>query len=345
MSQQSQTVLVTGANGYIGNAVCRAFVQAGWIVYGLVRKLDTFSDLAAEEIIPIQGSIGDNAFVPVLLAQQKTFNVIVSTTEILGKFESHFQDIVSMLLVVSEKSNEAGVRPLVMFTSGCKDYGMTGRADSEDLAPHTEASPLNPPAVVAERCLASPKIFEYPHAFDAVILRPTTVFGRSGSYYGPFFELAQLAKETATPLILPADPRSIVHGTHVDDCANAYLSIAESDRARVAGQCYNISSRRYETLDEIAEVLVEEYGLEKGIVYDPPQNKPVDQFDIVQFLTGFSQWVGSDKLRQDVGWKDRRLLFTEGLKAYRLAYEAAAKSGHSNVTRVKGYMKAFAALN
>ncbi|CAI7570470.1 unnamed protein product [Penicillium palitans] len=210
-----------------------------------------------------------------------------------------------------------------MFTSGCKDYGMTGRADSEDLAPHTEASPLNPPAVVAERCLASPKIFEYPHAFDAVILRPTTVFGRSGSYYGPFFELAQLAKETATPLILPADPRSIVHGTHVDDCANA----------------------RYETLDEIAEVLVEEYGLEKGIVYDPPQNKPVDQFDIVQFLTGFSQWVGSDKLRQDVGWKDRRLLFTEGLKAYRLAYEAAAKSGHSNVTRVKGYMKAFAALN
>ncbi|KAJ5405666.1 hypothetical protein N7465_006950 [Penicillium sp. CMV-2018d] len=244
---------------------------------GLVRKLDTFSDLAAEEIIPIQGSIGDNSFVPVLLAQQKTFNVIVSTTEILGKFESHFQDVVSMLLAVSEKSNEAGVRPLVMFTSGCKDYGMTGRADSEDLAPHTEASPLNPPAVVAE-----------------LILRPTTVFGRSGSYYGPFFELAQLAKETTTPLILPADPTSIVHGTHVDDCANAYLSIAESDRAWIAGQCYNISSRRYETLDEIAEVLVEEYGLEKGIVYDPPQNKPVDQFDIVQFLTGFSQWVGID---------------------------------------------------
>lgn len=70
-------------------------------MYGLVRKLDTFSDLAAEEINPIQGSIGDNAFVPVLLAQQKTFNVIVSTTEILGKFESHLQDIVSMLLVVS----------------------------------------------------------------------------------------------------------------------------------------------------------------------------------------------------------------------------------------------------
>lgn len=345
MPYRSQTVLVTGANGYIGNAVCRAFVQAGWTVYGLVRKPEAISALAAEEIIPVQGAIGDNSFVPALFTHQKTFNAIVSTTEIVGHFESHFKDIVSMLLALSEKSNEGGVRPLVMFTSGCKDYGMTGRADSENLAPHTESSPLNPPAALAARSLASLKIFQYSHAFDAVLLRPTTVFGRSSSYYGPFFELARHAKETGTRLILPAYSTSIVHGTHVDDCANAYVSIAEYDRAQVAGQCYNVSSRRYETLDEIAQALVREYGLEKGVVYEPPEKKPGDSFDIVQVLTGFSQWVGSDKLRQDVGWKDRRLLFTEGLKAYRLAYEAAAKSGHSNVTRVKGYMKAFAASN
>lgn len=341
MYVQSKTVLVTGANGYIGNAACRAFVQAGWTVYGLVRKLDALSDLAAEEIIPVQGSIGDNSFVPRLLAQQKTFNAIVSTTDTVHHFESHFQDIVSMLLVVSEASNAAGVRPLVMFTSGCKDYGMTGRADSEGLAPHTEASPMNPPGLLAARSLASPRIFQYSHAFDAVLLRPTTVFGRSSSYYGPFFELAQYAKDTSTPLILPAHPKSIVHGTHVDDCANAYVSIAESDLARVAGQCYNVSSRRYETLDEIAQVLVQEYTLEKGVLYEPPQNKPGDQFDIVKVLTGFSQWVGSDKLRQDVGWKDRRQLFTEGLKAYRVAYEAAMKSADSNVSGVKGYIEAF----
>ncbi|OQE36982.1 hypothetical protein PENCOP_c011G04799 [Penicillium coprophilum] len=342
MALQSQTVLVTGANGYIGNAVCRAFVQAGWTVYGLVRRSDAFTDLAAEEIIPVHGSIGDDSFVPALLTQQKTFNVIVSTTENVGNFKSHFKDIVSMLLAVSESSNASGVRPLVMFTSGCKDYGMTGRDDSEGLAPHTEASPLDPPSTIADRCFTSPKIFQYSHAFDAVLLRPTTVFGRSSSYYGPFFELAQHAKYTSTPLILPAHPKSIVHGAHVDDCANAYVSIAEFDRTRIAGQCYNISSNRYETLDEIAQVLVEEYNLENGVVYEPPLHKPGSQFDIVQILTGFSQWVGSEKLRQDVGWKDRRHLFSEGLKAYRLAYEAAVESGHSNVSRVKGYIEAFA---
>lgn len=147
---------------------------------------------------------------------------------------------------------------------------MTGRADSEGLAPHIEASPLNPPAAIADRSLLSPKNFQCSHAFDAVLLRPTTLFGRSGSYYGLFFELAQHAKDTRIPLILPAHPKSIVHGTHVDDCANAYISIADFDRAQVTGQCYNVSSRRYETLDEIAQVLIQECSLEKSVLFEPP---------------------------------------------------------------------------
>jgi hypothetical protein len=30
-------------------------------------------------------------------------------------------------------------------------------------------------------------------------------------------------------------------------------------------------------------------------------------------LMAFSQWVGSEKLRRDTGWKDRRMLFSKGL--------------------------------
>lgn len=31
-------------------------------------------------------------------------------------------------------------------------------------------------------------------------------------------------------------------------------------------------------------------------------------------LMGFSQWVGSEKLRRDTGWKDRRMVFSEGIR-------------------------------
>jgi NAD(P)-dependent dehydrogenase (short-subunit alcohol dehydrogenase family) len=125
LSFNRKTALVTGANGYIGNAVCRVFVRAGWTVYGLARKQEALQALAAEEIIPVHGALGDNSFLTSLFARQKTFDVIVSTTEHLPDFGSHFNNIMSMILEVAKSSSSLGVRQLLLFSSGCKDYGMT----------------------------------------------------------------------------------------------------------------------------------------------------------------------------------------------------------------------------
>ena len=45
-------------------------------------------------------------------------------------------------------------------------------------------------------------------------------------------------------------------------------------------------------------------------------------------LIGFSQWTGSNKLRELTGWKDQRQLFSKGLQQYRLAYEVAIARGY-----------------
>ena len=50
-----KTVLVTGANGYVGNAVAKAFARAGWRTYGLVRREGAVGDLARSEIQPHVG--------------------------------------------------------------------------------------------------------------------------------------------------------------------------------------------------------------------------------------------------------------------------------------------------
>ena len=52
-----RTVLVTGANGYVGNAVAKAFSRAGWRTYGLVRREGAVGDLARSEIQPLVGPI------------------------------------------------------------------------------------------------------------------------------------------------------------------------------------------------------------------------------------------------------------------------------------------------
>lgn len=334
MSQsKAKSVLVTGANGYIGNAVARAFVRAGWTTYGLVRNPQAITSLAAEEIIPVLGSAADLSFLNDLHARTRSLDVIVSTTEQIMDYIPHYKDTITLLRTLAKTSNDAGVRPLILFTSGCKDYGMTGLDKSEGLAPHTEQSPLNTPPFVINRAKYAVKVFEHTDLFDAVLLRPTTIYGLSGSFYGPLLDAAAKAAEKGV-LELPADPNSILHGTHVDDCAEAYVLIAQhTDRNEVKGQCYNISGFKYETLQEVADALVKEYHLSGGVRFLPQDEKK--GIDVVQLLVSFSQWVGSGKLRKNIGWSDRRKLFSKGLHAYRLAYEAAVAQKHDGVERIQ----------
>lgn len=119
------------------------------------------------------------------------------------------------------------------------------------------------------------------------------------------------------------DGNTIVHALHVDDCAEAYVALAQSKREVVAGQCYSISSRRFETVNEVLNALVKEYGIPGGVKYVEREGAPGPRAK----LLGFSQYVGSEKLRKDTGWTDKRKLFSEGINQYRVAYEAAVERG------------------
>ena len=344
---KSRTVLVTGANGYLGNAVCRAFVRAGWTTYGLVRRSSAMQDLAAAEIVPIHGSASDLPFLDVLFSQTATVDVVVSTTEQVLDYVPHYEETVRMLRALAQRSGHEGVRPLVLFTSGCKDYGMTALAGDEGLRAQDEETPLamgsgsnKPPEFVQTRAKYAMRIFEHIDVFDATVLRPTTLFGLSGSYYGPLLDAASTAAKAGTALVLPGHPRSILHGTHVDDCAEAYVAIAEKSEV-AQGKCYNISGHQYETLEAIARALSKEYSLKDGVEHDygieNEDGIPI-QLDVFKLLCGFSQWVESEKVRRETGWRDRRQLFSKGLKMYRLAYEGAVEHGHVSVEKVRGLL-------
>lgn len=168
---QPRNVLVTGANGYIGNAVARAFVRAGWTTHGLIRSASGAQALAVEEILPIIGSIDDLSSHDKIASQlPSTVDTIVSVTEDWSDYVSHYNKIVALLRTISEISTANGLVPLVIFTSGCKDYGVGPHlANDPSLAPHTEESPVNPPAFLQLRTQFSQKIFENSDAFLPVL--------------------------------------------------------------------------------------------------------------------------------------------------------------------------------
>lgn len=336
-----QTVVVTGANGYIGNAVARAFVRAGWLTYGLLRSASGAQALEAEEVLPVAGSIDDVGSHGDVAGQlPSAIDVIVSTTEDLRDYVAHYNNTIALLRTISSKSAASGVVPLVIFTSGVKDYGPGPHfANDPRLAPHTEESPLNPPSRLAFRTEHSMKIFDHKDAFSPVLVRPTNVHGRSSSFAGIFFELARKAADAGEPLLLPSHPEGIFHCMHVDDCGDAYVAIASHPaRGEVEGQVFNISAGRYETVDEVARALASEYGIAGGLEYVDPAGLAPGGSPWPPLLINFPQWVCSEKVRRVTGWSDRRPLLTEALHAYRAAYEAAKASGHENVQKVSAVL-------
>lgn len=335
----ARVVLVTGANGYIGNAVARAFVRAGWITYGLVRSPLSVQKLAAEEVIPVVGIIDSReTHESIREALPARLDVIVSTTESLKDYGFHFENTVHLLRLLSAFSTAAGRQPTVIFTSGCKDYGIGPHVHGEaGPPPHTEETPLRPPPAVAARTKFSVKIFDHTDVFWPVLVRPTNVFGRGSTYYQNFFAVAEQIADQGGRFIMEAPPNHIIHALHVDDCADAYVAIASHPRVdEVRGQVFNISSHRYETVDEISRALITEYNIQGDPEYVDPKGREAVLW--MPMLVNFPQWVDSTRLRTVTGWKDRRPLFSEALHVYRLAYEAAKEAGDEGVLRVQHLM-------
>ncbi|GJC87855.1 hypothetical protein ColLi_10693 [Colletotrichum liriopes] len=323
-----KTVFVTGANGYIGNAVARAFVAAGWTTYGLVRSLSAATALAQEEIVPVIGAIDDRAAHANIQGHlPPTLNAIVSVTENILDYIPHYQNTIQLLRTLGEASSAAGLKPLVIFTSGCKDY---------------EESPINTIPLLFDRATYATKIFDHSDVFAPVLVRPTNVYGRSSSFYKAFFDVAAKAAAEGNPLLLSASPNNIVHALHVDDCAEAYVAIAaHPSRAEVEGQVFNISAQRYETVDEVAQALRIEYGIQGGLQYVEISALKEGEDPWPPGIINFPQWTDSTKLTNVTGWKHHRPLFSESIHVYRLAYEETKAAGHENISKVDGYLQAW----
>lgn len=316
-----KTVLVTGANGYIGRAVAQSFQRAGYKTLGLIRSSQSAHALQNHTIIPIVGSAKDRESTLQAIKQHaKVIDIVVSTTDDKNDFAGHFNDTIALFRAIARTSAEHGVRPLVLMTSGCKDYGAQDELDGNpNLRGHTEESPLQPPEFLKQRTTYSQKILDE-ESFDSVVLRPTLVHGGDSSWLGGFFHMAEQAKSKNKPLRFAADPRTIIHSMNVHDCGDAYVALANhSNRADIAGQCFNISpGNRYETLGDIGDALVKSYGL-TGVEYDPPK---VNIITPTNALINFSQFVGSEKLRGLTGFTDSRPMFAQDLERYRAEYEA-----------------------
>ncbi|MFH1941793.1 MAG: NAD-dependent epimerase/dehydratase family protein [bacterium] len=167
-------VLVTGANGFVGAALCRKLVERGDEVRGLVRKT---SDLSLLEGIPIQKVVGSLNDLNSLKDATETIELVIHAAASVtdwGTYESFHRVNVDGTRTILKASVRAGVKRFV-FVSTVAVHSFIGAEEMDESSPQL---PTRFPYCRTKR-EAEALVMEAHHRgrMDVVIVRPGDVFG------------------------------------------------------------------------------------------------------------------------------------------------------------------------
>ncbi|KAI9758810.1 MAG: DEIH-box ATPase [Chaenotheca gracillima] len=216
-------VLVLGATGYIGEALCASLLRSSHVVYGLARSEAKAKQLASQEITPVSGSIPDSTGGYLDLIRTHSIDVAVDCSGAYLEAASIVRDLQQIGRERLEAHKKAGLvggpKLGFIYIGGTWVHGTSNETGINDLTPvGTEGAPAPPAKVVAWRPELERTVLASRDVLDVCIVRPGLVYGRStplfGLWLGPVFGAIQAkAKEVS----ITAEPNTYLSLIHVDD--------------------------------------------------------------------------------------------------------------------------------
>lgn len=274
---KDHAVVVTGAAGFIGNAVAARLHNEG----SHVVALDDFSTGRATTVAPgvpvvacdvrdrdqIEDAVPDTVDAIVHCAAQSSGEV--SFDDPWDDMTRHVHATIRLLEVAKARRVKR-----FLYTSSMAAYGQP-----TDL-PARESDPLHPLSFYGAGKAATENYVRLFTGADRefVILRPFSV-------YGPGQDLANLRQGMISIYLaqLITTGRIVVKGSlerfrdfvHIDDAVDAF--IAAVSRRECSGQTMNLCSSRPTTVKQVIDSLLEAAGLDWSVV-EVAQGTPGDQF-------------------------------------------------------------------
>lgn len=297
-------VFITGATGYIGNAVAANLARAGHEVYGLARSAEKGQRLFAIEVTPV---IGEMAKPETYMAAADKCQVLIHcAAEYSAQNAELDRRTVNELLKSANKSEQPR---LFVYTSGVWVYGSTG------LTAADESTRLNPPAVVSKRAENEGIIVAANKGLvRTIILRPGCVYGGSGGLTASWFQSAE--KEGSARIVGDGSFRwSMVH---VSDLAEGYRLAVESPWG---GEIFNLTDRSRFTVRECAEAASAAVTGKKTVTTTSVRDAAKTLGAMAECFA-FNQHIDSAKADRMLGWQPRHGGFVDGALRYYRAWKA-----------------------
>lgn len=271
--------LVTGGAGFIGSHVARQCLELGHRVVVLDDLSGGFVDQVPAGAEFVHGSINDETLVHELFARHRfdyVYHLAAYAAEGLSHFIRRFNytnNLTGSVNLINEAVKHA-VKCFV-FTSSIAVYGAAQNPMSEDMTPQPE-DPYGIAKYAVELDLqAAHRLF----GLDWIVFRPHNVYGEHqniGDRYRNVVGIFMNQIMQGLPMTIFGDGTQTRAFTYIDDVAPV---IARSVAHREAyGEVFNIGADTPFTVNRLAELVAEAFGVPPQIEYLPPRQEVVHAF-------------------------------------------------------------------
>ena len=305
----SHTVLVTGADGFIGSHLTEELVKRGEKVrafcyynsFGSCGWIDTLPPEIRNEIETFSGDIRDpNGVRTAMRGQQRVYHLaaLVAIPFSYHSPDSYVDTNIKGTLNVLNAARELGTER-IMVTSTSEVYGTAIYAPIDEKHPYQGQSPYSATKIGADRLAES-----FYRSFDlpVSIVRPFNTYGprQSGRAVIPTIISQLIAGQSEIKLGKLSPTRDF---NYVKDTAAGFMAIADCPEA--IGQELNIATGVEHSIGDLANELIAQINPSAKIVCEEERLRP--EKSEVNRLMG-----DSTKLRAMTGWAPK-YTFEQGL--------------------------------
>jgi nucleoside-diphosphate-sugar epimerase len=311
---QGQTVLVTGASGFIGSHVTEKLLEAGAHVRGLARAPAKGAWLAQRGVEIIQGDLTDSDS---LKRAMQGCSIVFSIAAWLGSpntWEAARGINIDGTRALVEAAIQAGVRRIV-HTSSIAAYGPVSAGVIDESWPLSAVD-----AYGRTKAQSEDIVFGYRDRIEASVIRPAQIFGpRGGAWTRGLFG----AVKRGLPVLIGGGAGTF-HPCYVENLTDAFMlaatraeAIAEAFTIVDAVSTWRAFTGYYARMTGRAlrsipvwpvRLIAYMMLLASKITHRPPAATP----EMIAFVTGSARY-STEKARRLLGWSPR-VSIEEGMR-------------------------------
>ncbi|PJF26160.1 MAG: hypothetical protein CUN53_09105 [Phototrophicales bacterium] len=307
MTLTGQTVLVTGATGFLGGALAHRLLAEGAQVRALVRSPEKAASLRAASVETVQGDLIDaDSLRQAVEGCAYVFHAAASFGDLASQTSVNLEGSCALAFA----SASAGVKRFI-FVSTTLYYGYpAGGLIHEDSPPSRYHNPYIQTKQAAEAAI---RRAASETGLSIAISRPGMIYGAGSTHWTR--TLFRIARLCPTPFI--GDGRGSAFPIHVDDVVDHLIALALHPDAD--GQAFNCAPDPSPTWREFMRLYAHLAGHERWLAlpfplfkagaavitsFAPPDTLPRDLREIIPIFRVQTTY-SMEKSRRVLGWQPR----------------------------------------